>query len=58
MVKIILGMREIFKLIFYESFNVFQVSNPEWQEEARGNFQRFICENFLQNVLECKEDNI
>jgi len=34
------------------------VSNPEWQEEARGNFEGFICEKFLPNVLECKEDNL
>jgi len=28
-------------------------SNPAWQEEARGNFEKFICKNFLQNVPEC-----
>jgi len=28
-------------------------SNPSWQEEARGNFENFICKNFLQDVPEC-----
>merc|ERR1712212_520954 len=28
-------------------------SNPSWQEQARGNFENFICKNFLQDVPEC-----
>merc|ERR1712018_185990 len=28
-------------------------SNPSWQEEARGNFENFICKNFLQSIPEC-----
>merc|ERR1712080_12004 len=28
-------------------------SNPAWQDQAVGNFENFICKNFLQNVPEC-----